>query len=65
MIILRVLFAIAAVVVFAFVGILVATFLIGREGSKDKSKVKAMAYFINTVALAVFFTLWCVQKGIL
>lgn len=61
---LRILFCIASVVVFNFGGFFVAMILLGKEHN-NRQKVLTFGYFVNTVALAVFFTLFMCQKGII
>ena len=61
----RILFGVAAAVFF-FLGSL----FLGREITAlmkhpPKIRVIAIAYTLNTVLLAVFLTLWCVERGII
>ncbi len=65
MIILRILFGIAAMFIFMFVGILFANLISYKTETHSKEQVKGLALIINTIFLAVTLVLLCVEKGII
>ena len=64
MIILRVIFAIAVVISTLFGSLFIATILVRGNDNEHRSVSKSMALLITSILVAVFVTLWCIEKGI-
>ena len=61
----RILFGTAALVLFFYVGLFLGTWFENHTLEPRPERIKNLAYVFNTLLLAVFFTLWCVKKGVI
>ncbi len=62
---LRVLFGVSATVFFFYGGLFIGKWVAthAEENPKPQHLIN-IAFLANTIALAVFFTLWCVKVGV-
>ena len=63
-VILRILFGVVVFVIFLWAAIFLGTWVSNHTDEPSRLRVMNAAYAINTLLLAVFFTLWCVKMGV-